>query len=76
MFPHPDTVCTLSALDYQEGLRDAAKERLGARTQTTARSRSLHPRPALLAAAAWRKELVARVHGIEPVRLSRVLTTG
>ena len=70
MLPHPDTVCTLSALDYQERLRDAAQERRAASAQMDARSRTTRSWPAGLAPATWLRGSVTRVYGAQRVRES------
>jgi hypothetical protein len=33
MLPHPETICTLKTMEYQERLREAAKDRLAASVQ-------------------------------------------
>jgi hypothetical protein len=70
MLPHPDTVCTLSALDYQERLRDAAQERLAASAQIDARSRTTRSWSAGLSPASWLRGWVTRVYGTRRVRES------
>jgi hypothetical protein len=70
MLPHPDTVCTLSALDYQERLRDAAQERLAASADMEARSRTIRLWPDDLAPVTWLRGWVTRVYGAQQVRES------
>lgn len=70
MFTHPDTVCTLSALDYQERLRDAAQKRLGASAQMDARPRTIRSWPTGLAPASWLRGWVTRVYGAQRVQES------
>jgi hypothetical protein len=70
MISHPDTVCTLSALDYQERLRDAAQERLAASAQMDARPRTVRSWPTGLAPASWLRGWVTRVYGAQRVRES------
>jgi hypothetical protein len=76
MIPHPETICMLSALDYQERLQDAARDRLAASAQVEKHkpviiSAGIHRIAATLFGGfrmRWRS-----MHG---VRLSRPLTTG
>ncbi len=75
MFPHPDTVCLLSAFDYQQRLREAAKERLAASAQTDERSLSLLAEAAHRVAATWLRGLLPRPRGADRVRLPRPQTT-
>lgn len=70
MLPHPDTACTLSALDYQERLRDAAQERLAASAQMDTRSRTIRSWPAGLAPASLLRGWVTSVFGTQRVRKS------
>jgi hypothetical protein len=70
MLPHPDTVCTLSALGYQERLRDAAQERIAASAHMAARSRTARSWPAGLPPASWLRGWVTRVYGTQRVRES------
>jgi len=70
MLPHPDTVCTLSALDYQERLRDAAQERLATSAQMDARSRTTRSWPAGMPPASWLRGWVTRAYGTQRVRES------
>ena len=70
MLAHPDTVCTLSALDYQERLRDADQQRLAESAEMGARSRTTRSWPAGLAPASWLRGWVTRVYGAQRVRKS------
>lgn len=70
MLPHPDTVCTLSASDYQEGLRDAAQKRLAASAQMDARPRTIRSWPTGPAPAAWLRGWVTRAYGAQRARES------
>ena len=76
MIPHPETVCMLGTLDFQERLRDAARGRLAASAHV-----EKHPpvilttsgqRVAAALCGGWRTGW----RGAHRVRLSRSLTTG
>lgn len=54
MFPtHPETVCTLSAFDYQHRLQAAVKDRIAASAQQGVWSPLPRSRSTLRAAACW-----------------------
>jgi hypothetical protein len=76
MLPHPETVCLLGTLDFQERLRDAARERLAASAQVGKHPLVFMPAAIHRVAAAlfggWRTGW----HSARRVRLSRPLTTG
>ena len=75
MLPHPDTVCTLSALVHQERLRDAAQERLAASAQLDARSQTTRLWPVGSTPAARLRGWVTRVYGDMRVRESLPLVS-
>jgi hypothetical protein len=70
MLPHPDTLCMLSALDYQERLRDAAQERIAASARMDTRARTIRSWPAGLAPASLLRGWVTRVYGAQRVQES------
>jgi hypothetical protein len=76
MFPtHPETVCSLSAFDYQQRLKEAAKERIAASAQTPGASPLTSLTAGYRTMAAWLGELLLRLHGANRVRPTRPLTS-
>lgn len=67
MFPHPDTVCVMSTLDYQERLQEAAKERIAASAQAGGRSPLTRAQATFLAAASWLGRVPLRLLGAKRV---------
>ena len=54
MYPtHPETLCTLSAFDYQHRLQEAANDRIAAGAQQSCGSLLVRSRGTLQAAAFW-----------------------
>jgi hypothetical protein len=76
MFPtHPDTVCVISALDYQERLRDAEKARSAARARTGGPSPYSGLRTACLLVASWLGGIVTRAQGAKQTPVSPPLAS-
>ena len=73
MFTHPETLCSLSNLDYQERLRHAAHERLAAATLAGKQSALPIVRTAGRYAPAWLSGMLRgwrsaqRVESVDPV---------
>jgi hypothetical protein len=67
MIPHPETVCMLGTLEFQERLRDAARGRLAASADTGERSR---------VGVAWLGGVLSRLRGASQGWVARPLTTG
>ena len=64
MFPtHPETVCSLSAFDYQQRLREAARERIAASAQVEEPSPLARVQTTLLAAASRFRTALMRLIG-------------
>ena len=76
MFPtHPETVGSLSAFDYQQRLKEAAKDRIAARAQTPGASSLTSPTSGYWTVAAWIGGLL-RLQSANRVRPSRPLASG
>ncbi|MGH2614539.1 MAG: hypothetical protein ACRDJC_04830 [Thermomicrobiales bacterium] len=71
MFPtHPDTVCIISALDYQERLRAAAKARIAASAQAGERSPLTMSGTASRCAASWLSGMLLRLPSAKRAELA------
>jgi hypothetical protein len=76
MFPtHPETICSLNTFDYQQRLKDAAKERIAATTQTPGASPLVSLTAGYRTMAARLGGHLSRWHGANRVRSSRPLTS-
>jgi hypothetical protein len=74
MIPHPDTAFVISALDYQERLREAEKDRIAASAQTGGRSPLTPLRTARLLVASWLSGVVTRGPGAKQTPVSPPLS--
>ena len=72
MLPHPETVRKITALHYQERLRDVAQHRRAANPEERARSRPTTSWSTRLAAVYWLIELVMRGRRAKRVHAKRV----
>jgi hypothetical protein len=77
MFPHPDTVWTTSALEYQERLRLAARDRLAAPTHaqedaclSCAITRTVHR-----VADSWLRRWLPRLRGANQVDVAHPMAS-
>jgi hypothetical protein len=76
MLPHLDTVCMLSALEHEERLQEAAKERVAASAQASKGSSMARTRTASRIAAAWLSGLLTLKPRLDRGRLTAPLTSG
>ena len=67
MFTHPETLCSLSNLDYQERLRHAANQRLAASVHTARHSR---------VGVGWLGGMLSQLRSASQRWVARPLTTG
>jgi hypothetical protein len=76
MFPHADTIYTTNALDHEQKVRLAARERLAASVQTGKHSPSIMSVSARRVRTTFFSGFMMRQCGAKWVRLSRQLTRG
>ena len=74
MFSNFEAVCVISALDYQERLREAAKARIAASAHTGGHSPLTSLRTARLIVASWLGGIVTRVQGAKQTPVSPPLS--
>ena len=75
MLPHPDTICSLSTLQYQTRLHDSARDRIAASAELPRRSGPTRSWSAGLAIS-WLSALACRVRGEKQQRMLPLQVSG